>query len=462
MKIVAWVVPWLALMPAAARCEDLTKAFESYMDARVRVSQFSGSVLVAREGQVVFRRGYGLANREWGVPNTPETKFRLGSITKQFTAMAVLILQEQGKLKVEAPIKTYLADCPESWDAITIRHLLTHTSGIPNFTGFPDYQKTMREPSPPLKTIARFRDKPLEFAPGTKFAYSNSGYVLLGALIEKVSGKSYEAVLRESILEPLGMADTGYDHTETVLEKRASGYEADGDRIVNADYLDMTIPHAAGALYSTVDDLFKWDRALAAGKLVSADSYKALFTPFQGGYAYGWVVAERFGRKTIGHGGGINGFVTAIDRFPDDQACVIVLCNATRNNPGTIVRDLAAILFGESYELPRKREEIAVAEDVLRRYAGRYQLAPDTVLVLEVDQGRLLGAPEGQAKVRLRADSTTTFFIEEIDARVEFVKDEQGKVTHLLLRQGERERKAERVTGAPAPSSKPCDPGPTP
>jgi CubicO group peptidase (beta-lactamase class C family) len=442
LAVLVWGVCTTCL---SARGDEREEKFDTYLKARVEVSSFSGSVLVSQGGHVLFERGYGLANREQTIPNSPTTKFRLGSLTKQFTAMAVLMLQEDGKLRVDDPIKSHLDIAPESWDAITIHHLLTHTSGLPNFTSFPDYEPTMREPSPPLKTIARFRDKPLDFVPGEKFVYSNSGYIVLGAIIEKVAGKPYEEVLRERILEPLEMNSTGYDHPETVLAERAAGYSSREDSIDNCAFLDMSIPHAAGALYSTVEDLARWDLALAGRKLLSADSYAAYFQPFKGGYAYGWAVDERFGRKRLGHGGGINGFGTQIDRYPDDDLCVVVLCNLEGLDPGGIARDLAAIVFGEPYELPEALCEVPVDAKLLDDYVGSYEIEEGpTITIVKNDAGLALQGPNG-SPARLHASSQTRFFLKVPEGSIEFVKDEQGHVTQAKLTLGRGQLNARKV-----------------
>ncbi|MGH9816278.1 MAG: serine hydrolase domain-containing protein, partial [Candidatus Acidiferrales bacterium] len=239
---------------------ELAPKFTEYMEAQSRVSRFTGAVLVAREGNVLFARGYGMANLEHAIPNSPSTKFRLGSITKQFTATAILQLQEKGKLSVQDPVCKYVPGCPAGWAPVTIHHLLTHTSGIPSFTSFPDYLKTMMIASPPEKLLERFRDKPLEFAPGEKFNYSNSGYLLLGFILEKAAGQSYDEYLRANIFAPLGMDASGYDWNHAVLPGRASGYARRGESgYANAEFIHMTIPHAAGALYSSVEDFVKWD-----------------------------------------------------------------------------------------------------------------------------------------------------------------------------------------------------------
>src|SRR5215831_6006600 len=216
--------------------------------------QFMGTVLVAEDGKVLLDKGYGFANLEWQVPNTPTTKFRLGSITKQFTAASVLLLEERGKLKTDDPVKKYMPDAPVAWDKITIFHLLTHTSGIPNFTGFPDYATRQLQAMTPQQLVDWFRDKPLEFDPGTKWNYSNSGYVLLGYLIEKISGQSYADFVQQNIFTALGMKDSGYDSNSAVIERRAAGYAPGKNGPENAGFVNMTVPLSAGALYSTTED----------------------------------------------------------------------------------------------------------------------------------------------------------------------------------------------------------------
>lgn len=313
-----------------------------YLSKLTKARLFSGSVLIARNGKVLVRKGYGEADREKHLVNTAQTKFRLGSTTKQFTAMAILILEARGKLNVQDRICTYLADCPTTWQQITIHHLLTHTSGIPDFTSFPDFKITMRSPSSPTETIARFKDKPLAFQPGEKFSYSNSGYVVLGAIIEQASGKRYEAFLQENIFVPLQMVDSGYDHNNGDL---AVGYR---NQTNLADFIDMSIPYAAGGLYSTVEDLYRWDQALYTDKLIPKNLRDKMFTPFGGfGYGYGWGIGKEGDRPVVSHIGGIQGFSSSIARYPNDKVVIIVLGNREDGNSGDIGVQLAKIVFGE-------------------------------------------------------------------------------------------------------------------
>jgi CubicO group peptidase (beta-lactamase class C family) len=348
--------PVTPAQPVLAPAAEIAQKAEAYLRAQERVNGFSGVVLVARDGVPVVSRGYGWANAEWEIPNTPTTKFRLGSITKQFTATLVLTLQEQKKLSVQDPICTYVTPCPEPWKPVTIHHLLTHTSGIPSYTGLPDYANTMMMPRTIEQMVAVFRDLPLEFAPGEKFKYNNSGYFLLGVIIEKAAGKKYEDALRDEIFTPLEMTDTGYDWSEPLLRHRAAGYTRRGKEVVNAKFLDMQQPYAAGSLYSTAEDLLKWDQALYTDRVLPESARAAMFTPFKDFYAYGWVVQPRdksqSGHEQVGHGGGINGFATMIQRVPDDKVTVIVLCNVDNISAGGVARDLMAITYRLPYQIP--------------------------------------------------------------------------------------------------------------
>jgi CubicO group peptidase (beta-lactamase class C family) len=418
---------------------------DAYLQAAHKLNRFSGTVLVARGGQIVLRRGYGLADYENDVPNAPETKFRLGSVTKQFASMAILQLEEKGKLKVTDTVRSVFPDYPGG-DRITIHNLLTHTSGIPNLTDFPDYLKTMALPSPALQTVERFKNLPLDFAPGEKFSYSNSGYILLGAIIEKVTGGSYEDYLRKNVFGPLGMDNSGYDHPEIILKHRARGYEFSEDRQVNAAYIDMTTPHAAGALYSTVDDLYKWDRALYTEKLVSKASLAKLFTPFKDNYAYGWMITSLAGHRNIRHSGGINGFTSDVSRFPDDDACVIVLNNFSTGFTQEISDALANLLFGQNVEMPVEKKAVQLPASVLAALQGQYKLEGTTVVFsITAEAGGLFVQIPQQPKVVLLAESETKFFMKTVGFEVTFVKDAAGKVTHFILKQGKRETKAVRL-----------------
>ena len=381
-------------------------------------------------------KGYGFANLEWDIPNSPTTKFRLGSITKQFTAACILLLEERGKLKVDDPVKKYMPDAPAAWDKVTILNVLTHTSGIPSFTDFPDYESTEAIPTTPEKLVARFRDKPLEFQPGEKWKYSNSGYVLLGYLIEKISGESYEKFVQENIFTPLGMKDSGYDSNSAIIRHRAAGYSPGPNGPQNTGFIHMSIPFAAGALYSTTEDLLRWEQGLFGGKVLSPAPLQKMTTPFQHDYACGLGVRMVNGHKLIEHGGGIEGFNTQLSYYTEDKLTVVVLGNLNGSAPNDIATKLAALAHGEKVVLASERKEIAVPPKILAKYVGSYELHPDLVLVVTLENGQLMAQPTDQPKAPIFAESETKFFLKVVDAQIEFFKNENGEVTHLVLHQG--------------------------
>jgi CubicO group peptidase (beta-lactamase class C family) len=350
----------LAQNGAAKGAPDHAAKVQEVLALAHKYRLFNGSALVAENGKTIYKGAFGLANMEWGIPNTPDTRFRLGSITKQFTAMLILQLVEQGKIKLDGKISDYLPDYRKDiGEKVTIHHLLTHTSGIPSYTGLPNFrQDVSRNPYEVDGFVKKYASGDLLFEPGSKFAYNNSGYFLLGAIIEHVTGKTYEQVLKQKILDPVGMKDTGYDHYETLIQKRASGYEKTIDGYRNAPYLDMSIPYAAGSLYSTVDDLNLWDQALYKDTLLSAQSKALMYKPFLKDYAYGWVVVNASFKQNdqavqvITHGGGINGFATNIARYPNQKNLIVLLDNTGQNVDG-LTETIAKILYNQPYEMPR-------------------------------------------------------------------------------------------------------------
>ncbi len=352
------------------KIDELLSKYEEY-------NQFNGSVLVADKGEVVLRGGYGQANMEWDIPNDAETKHRLGSISKQFTSMLIMLLVEEGKLKLDVPVTTYLTDYPKNnGDIITIHHLLTHSSGIPNYTSFPNFfDEKSRDPYEVEKFIGEFSDLELEFEPGSKFNYSNSGYFLLGAIIEKVTENTFEQELQDRIFTPLTMTNSGFDHHATILKKRAAGYEKNGNTYSNAAYLDMSIPYAAGSLYSTADDLLIWDQALTDEILLSQENSKIMLSQHirtRGAfYGYGWGVQKKYSeskKDTVmeySHGGGINGFNTLITRVPDEKNVVILLNNTGGAALNKITRAINAILDDKPYKFPK----LSIASAIMETYS---------------------------------------------------------------------------------------------
>ena len=357
---------------AQTKVEKLDKLIGAY----VEYGKFNGSVLVAEKGTVIYKKGFGLADMEWNIPNQPDTKHRLGSITKQFTSMLIMQLVEQGKLKLDVPISTYLPDYPKkNGEVITIHHLLTHTSGIPNMTDSPVFGKNVsRNSYSPKQLLDLFADSTLQFKPGERFAYSNSGYILLGYIIEKVAGKSYEQMLQDNIFTPLKMSNTGYDHRRTLLKNRASGYEKNGRGYVNANFIDMSVPFAAGAMYSTVEDLYLWDTALYGNQLLRKENMDLLFAKHissgGGHYGYGWGIGQMpLGntteqKETVGHSGGIDGFNTQLTRVLSDKSFIVLLNNTGGAPLNEMTNAIAAIIYDKTYNLPKKSVAASLADKI--------------------------------------------------------------------------------------------------
>jgi CubicO group peptidase (beta-lactamase class C family) len=433
----------LVLSAAPVLAQDVAR-MDQVVRASVEADEFSGSVLVARDGEILLDRGYGFANREWSLPNDGDTKFRLGSVTKQFTAVAVMILNERGLVDLDAPVKTWLPDAPAAWDAVTVRHLLAHTSGIPNFTSFDDYGPLKTLPATMDSLIARFRDRPLDFQPGEGWSYSNSGYILLTAIVEKASGRTYADFVGETLFQPLGMADSGYDTHAAILPRRASGYTPTAGGIVNTDYLDMSIPQGAGALYSTTRDLLKWEQALFGGRLLRPESLTLLTTPVRNRYAFGLVVTEANGDRTISHSGGIEGFNTYMAYDPDRRMTVIVLGNLNGPGPDQVGGSLLALARDQTVTLPGERQAITIAPEALRAYEGVYDLSSTFALTVSVVDGKLMVQATGQQAFELYPESTDVFFLRVVDARITFTRDASGAVDGLILHQGGRDGPARK------------------
>jgi len=436
----------LFLVALVAAAQDLSGRFDEIARARADAKQFMGNVLIAKADHVLFEKSYGLANMEWNVPNAADSKFRIGSVTKQFTAACILLLEDRGKLKADDPISKYVPNAPAAWAKITIYNLLTHTSGIPNFTGFPEYERFQTQPTTPEKLLALFRDKPLDFEPGTKWKYSNSGYEVLGYIIEKVTGQTYQQFLDENIFKPLDMTNSGYDSNSRVIPHHAYGYTPGPHGINVAGYVDMTVPYAAGALYSTTGDLLKWETGLFGGRLLKPASLQKMITPFKDDYGCALFITTVNGHKRIEHGGGIQGFNSELVYWPDQKMTVIVLANLNGSAPSGIAADLAATVHGEKVTLPGERKEITLAPEQLKPFVGRYSLTPEINVDITLNGDQLQTQLTGQPKFPLFPESPTSFFLKVVDAQVKFEKDASGKVTQLTIHQGGRDTVAKKVS----------------
>jgi CubicO group peptidase (beta-lactamase class C family) len=418
-------------------------------------------VVVTKGDDVMLQKGYGYADAESKAPWTPDTVSCIGSITKQFTAAAILRLQEHGRLSVDDPLSKYFPDYPKG-DAVKLRHLLTHTSGIHSYTSKPDFLKTVTLPVEPEPHIASFKNDPYDFEPGARWSYSNSGYFLLGYIVAKVSGRSYADFLKQEFFEPLGMQDTGEVTSGAILENAATGYSQEGTLLKRAVDWEMSRAGGAGSLYSTVGDLFLWNEAVFGGRVLSEASLKAAFTPVvvgssppspDEGYGFGWNVGRLRGVPEIQHGGGLSGFLSQLSRYPSERLSVVVLANAAPPlpglEPGGLARDVAQIYLSDKMESRPTPRAIAMSPEALQAFVGRYDYG-QAVLTVTREGSQLFAQLGSQPRFEIFPSSENEFFWKAVDARVTFVRDGTGRVTRAVHRQGPVPLEAPRLEDAPA------------
>jgi len=456
-KICASLAILLGLASISAG-QDIGAKADEYLTTWAKQGRFAGAVLIAKDGKILLRKGYGMANYELNVPNTPNMVFRIGSITKLFTAFSILQLEEKGLLSVNDPAVKYLPELPAAWSAVTIHELLCHTSGIPDLINAKAYSD-LNDSRHVENALKEYADKPLLSKPGETLRYSNSGYILLGRIVEKLSGKTYEEYLDENIFRPAGMTHTAFDHAASVVPERASGYRWDGETIINAAYGDPAFGSSAGALRSTLDDMYRFDRALKSGKLFSpaitakawaAHAHWTMQPPFDfdAEYGYGWMIGVESGHRYVGHGGWVNGFVSQFTRFPDDDAVLIVLWNFETANNIQVSKDLSAILFGAQYETPQLRPIVHPTPETLMRYVGEYEVGPLKVQI-SMRNGKLYAFGTGQpTPYGLIAVSDTEFYCNDAPSQIRFVKDEKGDVNQMMVNMGGKDLAINRVTVA--------------
>ncbi|MCW3119857.1 MAG: serine hydrolase [Chitinophagaceae bacterium] len=521
----------------------LTSEFDRLLGEQFRSNETGAAVLVARKGKVIYKKAFGMANLELNMPMQEESIFKIGSITKQFTAIAILQLMEQGKLTLQDAITRFIPDYPMQGKTITIEHLLTHTSGIQDFTSIPDSVNRLAMDYTPKEMVDYFKNQPMRFAPGTKWEYSNSGYFLLGYIIEKITGNSYANYLEQNIFKPLGMTNSQYASDSRVIKNRVDGYIKSNQGFENAPYESMTHPYAAGAIQSTVEDLFKWNQAVHSYKLVKKETLDKALSRYkltdgkETAYGYGWRLGSVYDIPSIWHGGLVSGFISMETYLPREDVFVTVFSNCQCNSPEVITSRLAALAAGKPIEYkeismgsadllqyaglyenergqqriisvsdnklfmqlgrgPRTQikpyqidnffvdpvltlgfsrnktrdiesfttqslrgndqwtrstkpippqDGIEVAENILEKYVGTYQMTPQSGFAITKENKKLFIQPSGQAKLEMFAETETKFFLKVNDAEFEFVKDESGKVWKANLSQGGQKREAKKL-----------------
>lgn len=422
--VVAFVLPVFVGPASAQTPERFNRVVQPYADAQM----FMGSVLVAQEGKIIFSKSYGMADLEWNIPNSSTTRFNIASMTKQFTAASILLLEEHAKLRTDDRLKKFFPDAPPSWDNVTIYHLLTHTSGISN--GAATY-----EPGPPGKLV--LHDAPLNFQPGEKWEYTNLGYIVLGYLVEKISGQTYEEFVRENIFKPLEMKDSGLMSFVRVIPRRAIGYWSGNNGIENADRPDPRYWFSSGSLYSSTEDLLRWEEGLFGGRLLSPASLRKMTTSFKGDYGCGLYIRRVNGRLIVEHDGNNIGFNTVMAYYPEKKLAIIVLANLNGTVTGEMTKALAAVAHGEVPPIPSVHKEITLPKGVLARYAGTYRFQKYSLMIVP-EGNHLLVKFDNGFTLAVFPESETQFFAKPWPTRFRFSQNDAGEFTVLTQYNGEK------------------------
>ena len=375
------------------------------------------TALVYRKGDIILRKGFGFANMELKTPMKPENVFEIGSITKQFTAISILLLEERGKLNITDEITKFIPDYPTNGKSISIHHLLNHTSGIKSYTSMPSFMEKARVDMSPKELIDVFKDEPMDFDPGEQFLYNNSGYILLGHIIEVVTGDTYENFIQKNIFDPLDMENSYYGSHKRIIDNRAYGYQKDGDTFVNADYLSMTLPYAAGSLMSNVDDLLKWQLALNNYRLISKESYEkaingsTLNNGEKIGYGYGLQDGMTQGTKSISHGGGIFGYTTMGVYLPEEDIFVSVLSNCNCNSPSDVAVKIAAVAMGKPF--PSIKDAVTLSDTEIKQWTGTYEFSDGAIRYVTVKDGKIYSQREDGQKFEIFPLAPDHFIFED-------------------------------------------------
>ncbi|HEU5054381.1 MAG TPA: serine hydrolase [Hanamia sp.] len=439
-RIIVFMIAVLLVFPSFGQKE--AASIDTLLNTYYRLGKFNGTALIAKDGEVLLNKGYGYRDAEKKLPNDSHSIYQLGSVTKQFTSAVILKLQSENKLSVNDKLSKFFPNYPKG-DSITIKQLLSHTSGIYNYT---EDENFMRNEITKSKTreqmMALFENKPLNFSPGTTWSYSNSNYSILGYIIEKVTNKSYEEMVREFIFNPLKMNHSGFDFTHLKSPDKTIGYfvlnQAD---TVRSPIVDSTISFAAGAIFSTTADLYRWTHALEDNTILTADEQNEAYTPVKNNYGYGWQIDSISGKRRLSHGGGIPGYITMVSRVSEDKVSVILLTNASNQSIREITKSIYAILYHQPYKLPESKKAITLDENLMKQYEGEYEVQPGLTVRITVNGNTLTAVPAGQTPKTLFAEKKDCFFEKEEDVQLEFTRNESGTIDGFVLHQGEHSMK---------------------
>jgi CubicO group peptidase (beta-lactamase class C family) len=413
--------------------QPLTQDIDTYISSQYNAETPGVSVLVAKDGQIIYQKAFGVANMELAIKAVPENVFEIGSITKQFTAVAILMLEEQGQLGLNDNITKYIPDYPTQGKTITVHQLLNHTSGIQSYTGMASFRTLARTDMTPTELIDKFKNEPMEFDPGTQFKYNNSGYILLGHIIEVVSGQSYEDFIQSNIFDKVGMTNSYYGSMPRVIPNRASGYSQTDTGYRNAEYLSLTLPYAAGSIMSTTGDLLKWQNAISANTLIKRASLEkaingsTLDNGEEISYGYGWIKGDVNGSPTVEHSGGIFGYTSNGIYLPEENIYVIGLTNCDCGDVGAIVSNVAAMAIGKPF--PKKEDAITLTQAQLSKWVGAYEFE-GTIRHITLQGTQLMSQREGSVNLEIYPMTASNFIFDGGATTYDFsMKDGNRMVT---------------------------------
>ncbi|MBB6329327.1 CubicO group peptidase (beta-lactamase class C family) [Chryseobacterium sediminis] len=426
--------------------EKKKQEIDSIIRAYAAVNKFNGTALVRYQNKIIFEKSYGWQNAEKKIPNRNESVYQIASLTKSFTALMIIKLGEEGKLSVHDPISKFIPDYPRG-NEITIEHLLTHTSGIYEALRNKEYFRLLHtgEIITKNKELSFFKNEPLDFEPGTQFSYTNSGYILLGIIIEKVTGLSYEDAVRKIILNPLKMTHTGFNYLTLKSSYKTVPYSyISKTKQEKTEIWNSTLTGPAGQIYSTADDLYNYYKGLRDYKIVSKETFKKATTPFLSGYGYGWFIDDLYGKKLINHGGNIEGSTSYFAMLPEENLSIILLNNITSKKLEKAGNTILAALLEQPYTLPQPKKEVTLNTDLLKKCAGNYKLADDSIIHILYENGQLFIQNNKDPKVRLLAEKENEFFLQDDDTEISFIF-KKGEKDVVMIKKGLSSKTAEKL-----------------
>lgn len=466
----AGLLAGFAALPAwaAPASNEIAAAVDRYLAVRTEMGRFSGAVLVEKDDTVILRKGYGFADVDKRVPYSPETRHEAASVSKMFTAMAALRLRDQGKLHLDDSICTYLDRCPDAWKPITVQQLMRHTSGIPDYEeplelGSPKYLEVMTKPGSSATLLDRARTQPLDFRPGEKFSYSNTGYIALSFVVERAAGMPFAAFVTKALLRPAGMTHStvlgtatsrkglapGYTFEDIGWAKMLAGYPLTAGHLKKVPLLPLTPPEGDAWLCTTVDDLYKWSRAMdGKGFLPAAEAIEAL-TPGLDDYGYGWFVQRAFDRRRARHNGLLPGYQTDFIKFPDDGITIILFSNLDRAPLARIARDVTAIVLGTPYDMPVRGTVVELTEAQVAPLVADYRTDDGSMLTVRKEPDYLTATIKGRYTAGLIPLSPTEFYMPLADGRAIFTLGADGIAASVNMRYSGEDHIATRIAAGP-------------